>query len=50
MLGQVTLVAITSVKMYETIRALLYSMKEVEYGDVLLLTHKKPFFATIYSV
>lgn len=43
-LKQVTLVAVTSVKIYETVRALLYSMKEVEYADVILLSHEKPAF------
>lgn len=41
-LEQVTLVAVTSVKIYETVRALLYSMKGVEFADVIFLSHKRP--------
>lgn len=43
-LPQVTLVAITGVSLYETVRAMCYSMKEIDYGDVVLLTHKKPWY------
>ena len=43
-LPQITLVAITSVHVYETVRALLYSMKNIEYADVVLISHKKPFY------
>lgn len=43
-LPQITLVAITSVHLYETVRALLYSMKEIEYGEVLLISHEKPSY------
>lgn len=43
-LSKVTLVAVSSVHMYETVRALLYSMKGIEFGDVLLLSHHKPFY------
>lgn len=41
-LPRVTLVAMTSVKIQETIKAMLYSMRDVEYGDVVLITHEKP--------
>ncbi len=41
-LPEVTLVAMTSVKIQETIQAMLYSMREIEYGDVVLITHEKP--------
>ena len=40
----VTLVAMTSVDIYETVRALEYSMRGIEFGDAVLITHKKPFF------
>lgn len=43
-LSKVTLVAVSSVHMYETVRALLYSMKDIEFGDVVLLSHQKPFY------
>lgn len=43
-LPRVTLCAMTSVDVYETVRALEYSMKGIEFGDVVLITHKKPFY------
>ena len=43
-LPQVTLVAITSVHLYETVRALKYSMRDIEFGEVVLLSHDKPFY------
>ena len=42
-LPNVTLAAMTSVKLYETIRALTYSMQGIEFGEVVLITHRKPF-------
>lgn len=41
-LPQVTLIAVSSVKIYETIKALQYSMQDIEFGEVILVTHKKP--------
>ncbi len=41
-LPNVTLAAMTSVDIYETIRALEYSMRGVEFGDVVLVTHRRP--------
>jgi hypothetical protein len=32
----------TSVDLYETIRAMEYSMREIEFGDVVLITHRRP--------
>lgn len=43
-LPNVTLIAVTSVKIYETVKALQYSMKDIEFGDVVLVSHKKPAF------
>ena len=43
-LPQVTLVAMTSIKVWETIRALSYSMQGVDYGEVVLISHRRPFF------
>ena len=43
-LPNVTLAAATSVKVRETIRALSYSMRGIDFGEVLLITHKKPAF------
>lgn len=40
----VTLAAMTSVKIYETIKALTYSMQGIEFGEVVLITHRKPLF------
>ena len=42
-LKNVTLVAMTSVNVKETIKAMLYSMKGIDFGDAVLITHKKPF-------
>lgn len=42
-LPNVTLAAMSSVKIYETIKALEYSMQGIEFGDVILITHRKPF-------
>lgn len=41
-LPQVTLIAVSSVKIYETIKALKYSMKDIEFGEVVLVTDKVP--------
>lgn len=41
-LPRVTLAAMTSVKVYETIKALEYSMRGIEFGEVVLITHRKP--------
>lgn len=42
-LPNVTLAAVTSVKVKETIKALEYSMKDIDFGEVVLITHRKPF-------
>lgn len=42
-LPQVTLVAMTSVNVTATIKAMEYSMKGIDFGDAVLITHKKPF-------
>lgn len=41
-LSNVTLAAMTSVNLYETIRAMEYSMRGIDFGDVVLITHRKP--------
>jgi len=41
-LPNVTLAAMTSVNIYETIKALEYSMRGIEFGEVVLITHRKP--------
>lgn len=43
-LPQVTLAAMTSVNVDATIKAMLYSMRGIEFGDAVLITHKKPLF------
>ncbi len=43
-LPNVTLAAMTSVNLYETIKALEYSMRGIEFGEVALITHRKPLF------
>ena len=40
----VTLVAMTSVNVYETVRAMCYSMRDIEFGDAVLVTDKKPWY------
>lgn len=42
-LPQVTLVAMTSVNVTATIKAMEYSMKGIDFGDAVLITHRKPF-------
>lgn len=43
-LSNVTLAAMTSVNLYETIKAVEYSMRGIEFGEVVLITHRKPLF------
>lgn len=43
-LKNVTLCAMTSVNVYETVQALKYSMRDIEFGDVVFISHKKPFY------
>jgi len=42
-LPNVTLAAVSSVNIYETVKALKYSMKDIDFGEVAFITHKKPF-------
>ena len=41
-LPNVTLIAMTSVLIDETIKALKYSSKDIEFGSVKLVSHEKP--------
>ena len=41
-LNNVTLIAISSVKIDETIKALQYSAKDINFGKIKLVTHEKP--------
>lgn len=42
-LPQVTLIAMTSVDVQATVEAMKYSMRDIEFGDAVIVTHKKPF-------
>lgn len=41
-LPNVTLVAMTSVQVKAAIKAMEYSMREIEFGDAVIITHRKP--------
>ena len=43
-LPNVTLAAMTSVDIYETVQAMKYSMRDIEFGDAVLITDKKPWY------
>lgn len=43
-LKNVTIVALTSVNVNATIKAIKYSMKGINFGDAVIITHKKPKF------
>ena len=43
-LPNVTLMAMTSVNVRQTIKAMQYSMRQIDFGDCVLITHRKPFF------
>lgn len=43
-LQNVTLVAMTSVKVMETVKAMKYSYKDIDFGDIVLITHKRPIY------
>ena len=43
-LPNVTLVAMTSVEIKETIKAMQYSMQGIDFGAAVLITHRKPLF------
>lgn len=43
-LPQVTLVAMASKNVYATVRALSYSSSKIEFANIVLISHKKPFY------
>ena len=43
-LPNVTLAAMTSVNMRATVKALQYSMRGIDFGEVTLISHRKPLF------
>ncbi|MCL2792960.1 MAG: hypothetical protein FWD87_07695 [Spirochaetaceae bacterium] len=47
-LPNVTLAALSSVKIWETIQAIKYSAKKIKFGDCVFISHKKPFWLPQY--
>lgn len=43
-LKNVTLTALACTYLYETVQAMKYSMKGIEFGDAVFISHKKPFY------
>ena len=43
-LKNVTLMSMSSVNIRETIKAMKYSMREIDFAEAILITHKKPLF------
>lgn len=43
-LPNVTLLAMTSVRVKETIQAMQYSMRGIDFAEAVLLTHRRPIF------
>ncbi len=43
-LPKVTLVAMTSVNVYETVKDMKYSMRSIEFGDAVFVSDKKPWY------
>ncbi len=43
-LNNVTLVAMTSVNVYETVQAMKYSMRGIDFGDAVLICHFRPIY------
>lgn len=43
-LSNVTLIAMTSMKVKETVKAMQYSMREIDFAKAVLITHRKPLF------
>ncbi|MDE7015483.1 MAG: hypothetical protein K2P19_12555, partial [Kineothrix sp.] len=43
-LPNVTLAAVDSVRVRASVKALQYSMREIDFGEVLMITHRKPLF------
>jgi len=42
-LPNVTIAALACTYVYETVQAMKYSMKDIEFGGAVLISHKKPF-------
>ena len=43
-LPTVTLAALTSVNVYETVRAMAYSMREIDFGDAVFISDRRPWY------
>ncbi len=43
-LPRVTLAAVTSVNLYETVQAMRYSMRGIDFGDAVLISDQKPWY------
>lgn len=43
-LKNVTIAALACTHIYETVQAMKYSMKNIEFGDAVFISHKKPFY------
>jgi hypothetical protein len=43
-LSNITLVALSSKYIYETVQAMKYSMRKINFADCIFISHKKPFY------
>lgn len=43
-LPNVTLMCMTSVKVMESVKAMKYSMRQIDFGDAVFISHKKPVY------
>ena len=43
-LPNVTLMCMTSVKVMESVKAMKYSMRQIDFGDAVFISHKKPIY------
>ncbi|MDR1696582.1 MAG: hypothetical protein LBR69_08175 [Endomicrobium sp.] len=43
-LPEVTIAALACTYIYETVRAMKYSMQNIKFADAVLISHKKPFY------
>lgn len=43
-LPNVTLMCMTSVNVMESVKAMIYSMEQIDFGDAVFISHKKPIY------
>ena len=43
-LPNVTLMCMTSVNVMESVKAMKYSMRQIDFGDAVFISHKKPIY------